>query len=174
MAGGIGRQRVDSWLAPFKSFKIGDEEIQNTRLRLGKIEVGTNDMVIGADFFLSHRVYISRSQHKVYFSYNGGPVFNLSQGPASPAAGAPPVLPPGTESAEPKDAASFARRGAASAARRDFTAAIADFTRAVELDPTEARYVHDRGLARLHNHQPLMAMLDFDQALKLSRTTSKR
>ena len=171
MAGGIGRRQTDSWLAPFKSFKIGDEEIQNTRLRLAEIEMGNADMVIGADFFLSHRIYVSKSQDKIYFSYNGGPVFNLERGaapqPAAPVSTASAVLPPGADSGEPKDAADFQRRGAASAARRDFTAAIADFTRAVEFEPTEAQYVYDRGMARLQNRQPVLAMLDFDQALKL-------
>ena len=39
-------------------------------------------MLIGADFFLSHRVYVANSQRKLYFTYNGGPVFNLTAGPA--------------------------------------------------------------------------------------------
>jgi len=35
-------------------------------------------MLIGADFFLSHRVYVASSQNRLYFTYNGGPVFDLS------------------------------------------------------------------------------------------------
>ena len=34
---GIGRRRVQSWVAPFTSFKIGDEEVRNTRLRISDI-----------------------------------------------------------------------------------------------------------------------------------------
>jgi hypothetical protein len=32
------------------------------------------DMIIGADFFLSHRIYVASSQHKLYFTYNGAGV----------------------------------------------------------------------------------------------------
>ena len=37
-------------------------------------------MLLGADFFLSHRILVSNSQHKLYFTYNGGPVFQLDRG----------------------------------------------------------------------------------------------
>jgi hypothetical protein len=33
------------------------------------------DMLMGLDYFLSHRIYVSRLQHKVYITWNGGPVF---------------------------------------------------------------------------------------------------
>lgn len=75
---GIGRVEVRTWIAPFESFKIGDEEIRNTHLRMGDLELPMADMLIGADFFLSHRVYVSSGEHKMYFTYNGGPVFNLT------------------------------------------------------------------------------------------------
>jgi tetratricopeptide (TPR) repeat protein/predicted aspartyl protease len=81
---GIGSREVPTWVGPFASFKIGDEEIQNTRLRFGDIRL-TEDMLIGADFFLSHRIYVASSQRKLYFTYNGGPVFNLKTSPAHPA-----------------------------------------------------------------------------------------
>ena len=74
---GIGRQAVRNWLAPVESFKIGAEEIKHTHLRLADFELGTADMLIGADFFLSHRIYVASSQRKLYFTYNGGPVFDL-------------------------------------------------------------------------------------------------
>ena len=34
---GIGQHYVRTWIAPFHSFKIGDEEIRDTRLRIGEI-----------------------------------------------------------------------------------------------------------------------------------------
>jgi hypothetical protein len=40
------------------------------------------DMVLGADFFLTHRIYVANNQQKMYFTYNGGPVFDLSRNPA--------------------------------------------------------------------------------------------
>jgi tetratricopeptide (TPR) repeat protein/predicted aspartyl protease len=74
---GIGSRAVQTWIAPFASFKIGDEEIRNTKLRIGETGTADDDMLVGADFFLSHRIYVASSQRKLYFTYNGGPVFNL-------------------------------------------------------------------------------------------------
>jgi hypothetical protein len=65
-------------MASFLSFKVGDEEIHNAHLRVGDTREGT-DMLLGADFFLSHRIYMSNTQHKLYFTYNGGRVFSASR-----------------------------------------------------------------------------------------------
>jgi tetratricopeptide (TPR) repeat protein/predicted aspartyl protease len=167
---GVGRRTIQTWIAPFSSFKIGDEEIRNTHVRIGDIEFDNADMLIGADFFLSHRLYVASSQHKLYFTYNGGPVFNLTsstqtQANANPEPEDHANTQPATE--EPTDAASFSRRGAALAARRDYSRAIADLTRACELDPNEPKYFYERGLVLLSDKQPVLAMADFDQTLKL-------
>jgi predicted aspartyl protease len=78
-ASGLAGSSFATYIAPFSSFKIGNEEIKNTRLRIGAIELQNTDMLIGADFFLSHRIYVANSQNKLYFTYDGGPVFNLTQ-----------------------------------------------------------------------------------------------
>lgn len=65
------------WIGTFASLKIGDEEIHNARLPIGNL--GWVEMMIGADFFLSHHVLVSNSQSKLYFTYNGGPVFNYEK-----------------------------------------------------------------------------------------------
>lgn len=91
---GIGRGQVANYLAQVESFKIGDEEVRNTRLRLGDTTIAGADMLIGADFFLSHHIYVANSQHKLYFTYNGGPVFNLTTGAAA-STQAPPATPAG-------------------------------------------------------------------------------
>jgi hypothetical protein len=58
-------------------FRIGDEEVRNASLRVGELPVAANtDMVIGADFLRFHRLYVSVSQGKLYFTHNGGPVFD--------------------------------------------------------------------------------------------------
>lgn len=162
-ASGIGRNTVKAWIAPFASFKIGDEEIRNARLSIAELGMSGTDMLIGADFFLSHRVYVASSQRKLYFTYNGGPVFNLAQAPAAESA----VSAVADTAEEPTDAAGFARRGAASAARHDYAHAIADLTRACELAPTEASYFYERGLAHGQNKEPDLALADFDAAIKL-------
>jgi hypothetical protein len=80
---------VQTWIAPFASFRIGDEEIRNTHLRIWDTGLRDVDMLIGADFFLSHRIYVASSQHKLYFTYNGGPVFNLTFSPSTQAVTGP-------------------------------------------------------------------------------------
>ncbi len=169
---GVGRGSVKSYIAPFASFKIGDnEEIKNTRLRVADIDLDEGDMLVGADFFASHHILISNSQHRVYFTYNGGPVFNLSQSAAAAADGAAvhgsETPAPGAQADEPVDAAGFARRGEALAGRRDFEHALADLTRAGELNPGEAEYVYQRGMVHWENKQSDLAMTDFDHALAL-------
>jgi Aspartyl protease len=106
---GIAAQPLASAVAVFPTLSIGQEQIQNVTLRVADVfgrdkevhagslmktnpVVGSNysvvlpDMVIGADFFLAHRIYIARSQGKVYFTYRGGPIFQ-TEAPA-PTAGA--------------------------------------------------------------------------------------
>jgi tetratricopeptide (TPR) repeat protein/predicted aspartyl protease len=166
---GLGQRSVETWIAPISSFKIGGEEIHDTRLQIGDIGPDA-DMLLGADFFLAHHIYVSNRQDKLYFTYNGGPVFNLSQSPLAQGSTAPlPEGPPHSKegSEEPTDAAAFSRRGTAYAARLDFEHAIADLSRACELEPNEAKYFYERGLARWNNKQAPLAMADFDQALKL-------
>jgi tetratricopeptide (TPR) repeat protein/predicted aspartyl protease len=168
--GGIGSKSVASWIIPVASFKIGDEEIRNTHLRVADTTAFDRDMLIGMDFFLSHHIYVAKSQGKLYFTYNGGPVFNLTvgrqaQASSSPAAqGAPKA---GDTAAEPSDAAGFARRGAAFAARGYFEHAIADLSRACALALAEPGYLYQRALAYIGARQLSLAMDDLNQTLKL-------
>lgn len=159
---------METWIAPFGSFAIGDQEIRNTRLRIADIELTDADMLLGTDFFLSHRILIARSQNKIYFTYNGGPVFRLDGTTRQAQAGEPPKTPaPAGTAVEPKTAEEFNLRGAASLARRNVTAAIADFTKAIELEPREARHYKSRAGARMAGGQPVLAMSDLAEALKL-------
>jgi tetratricopeptide (TPR) repeat protein len=157
---GIGRTVVKTYIAPFASFKIGDEEVRNTRLRIGEVGGDETDMLLGADFFLSHRIYVARSQNKLFFTYNGGPVFNLAKSSNQEHATQPPAD-------EPANAADYSRRGTALVARRDFQHAIEELTRACELDPTNAEYFYQRGLAYAENRQSDLAAADFDRSIEL-------
>jgi len=169
----LGKREVQSWIGTIKSFKIGDEEIKNTKIRFADIELNDADMVVGVDFFLAHRIFVSNQQHKLYLSYNGGPVFDLSQTPKLIVQGAPPSATAGAGSAsdplepEPTDAEGFARRGGAYAARNNLTAALADLDKAIELAPTVAEYHYSRGLYYRRDRAPVLALSDFDEALKL-------
>ncbi len=168
---GMGSRRVDTWIAPFDSFRLDGEQVQHTRLRIGGLELPGSDMLLGADFFLSHRVYVANSAGKIYFTYNGGPVFLLDGGPVARSTIATTDPETGARGASdidtPTDAAGFARRAAAFVARSDYVHAIDDYTRAIELDPSNPKTFYDRGEARIRNRQTVLAMSDFDQALTL-------
>ncbi len=99
---GIGARSVPTWIAPFDRFDLAAEQVRNTRLRISQADLGADDMVLGADFFLAHRIYVSRLQGKVYFTYNGGPVFRREEPQADK------VLVAGVEPA-PQDAAATER-----------------------------------------------------------------
>ncbi len=170
LAGGIGQRMVRTWIATFPSLKIGDEEIRNAKLRIGENVLTESDLLLGADFFLSHHIYVATSQRKLYFTYNGGPVFNLESAPTPAVASEQAADAPGPSAdagPEPADAAGYSRRGAAEAARHDYERAIADLNRACELAPRDPQYFYQRALANWNNHHPELAAPDLDQAIQL-------
>jgi predicted aspartyl protease len=101
---GLGKKGVDSWVAPIQTFTIGDEMIRDTTLhfadlfkdatylpggsRIPRKVDELQPMLLGADFLRSHRVLVSHSQRKIYFSYVGGPVFRTAR--TGEPRGAPP------------------------------------------------------------------------------------
>ena len=174
-AHGIGPRAVEVWTAPFDSIDIGGEKIEHSRLQVADLDVLGADMLLGVDFFLSHRIYVSKQQHKIYFTYNGGPVFRLEPirrvaqalGEAPPAAPATTAEASGQYSDTPTDAAGYIRRADASMARRDFRAAIGDFGKAIELEPDKPQHYVQRANAHAAAGEAVLAMADFDQALKM-------
>ena len=181
MTSGIGQHMIHIWNVPVGVFEIGDEKIEHTHLLIGNIDVPHlgADMLLGSDFFLAHHIYVAYSQNRLYFTYNGGPVFDINARQPSPAAGAPtspnrsataPAAATGTAgmpSDRPATAAGFMRRGMAETSRGELTAAIADFTRACAIAANaDCRY--QRGIAYWRNHDPRRALADFDEALKLA------
>jgi len=80
---GVGKEPIDVWGGPFESFEIGNEAIKTTSIPFG--DIGTSaQMLLGTDFLLAHRLLVSHSQRKIYFTYVGGPVF---QKPGAPQRG---------------------------------------------------------------------------------------
>ncbi len=89
--GGLGRERVETYVGHFDTFAFGDEVIHNANLSIADMfkadteevigshvphpAVDTAQMLLGADFLQAHRVYVAESQHRIYVSYVGGPVF---------------------------------------------------------------------------------------------------
>ncbi len=166
---GVGEGRAKLWVAPIRKFEIGGEVIANNRLRVAdldmKFDQGSIDMLLGIDFFLSHRIYIAKHERRMFFTYNGGPVFahNTVAAEADSASGAA-----GTQDAGlPKDAAGYAQRAAVFIAQRDFDHALTDLDRACELAPQVAENFAWRGVVHLALAQRAQAAQDFDTALRL-------
>lgn len=88
---GIGGTRVKTWIAPVNLVQIGSEKIEHTRILIGRIAAdgGDHGMLIGSDFFRAHRVYVSHSQSRLYFTYTGGRVFAFAHHRASTPAESP-------------------------------------------------------------------------------------
>jgi predicted aspartyl protease len=89
-ASGIHGEAQASWIGSFASFTLDQERIAPARIRFFKFaqaeaEIGTRlgrhafdlDMFLGFDFIRAHRILISHSQRKLYFSYSGGTPFSL-------------------------------------------------------------------------------------------------
>jgi tetratricopeptide (TPR) repeat protein/predicted aspartyl protease len=167
MVGGVGLKTFRTFIAPVHRFAVGGEEIQNTHLRIGEANLPDFDMLIGVDFFLSHRVYVSNAQHRMYFTYNGGPVFDISPGSKSNAAVPAKTVATPASSDPGLDASGYARRGAASAARGDYASAIADLTAARAAAPANADFAFDRARTYAQQGEGALAMADADDALRL-------
>jgi hypothetical protein len=89
--GGLGERAVVHWTGQFESFAIGNEAIKDTTISFADlwkdattVETGSHvpkklfglpGMLLGVDFLRSHRVLVAHSQHRMYFTYAGGPVF---------------------------------------------------------------------------------------------------
>jgi len=180
---GIGQGVMQTYIGRFSSFKIGDgEEIKNASLRIGKgNDLAGEDMLIGADFFLSHRIFVGNNEQVLYLSYTGGPVFDLSKHSDAPQAENGPAVSSeavgGSEKGAEKpavaagdqDAADLARRGSALVSRRDFAAALPLLSKAVAISPSEPEYLYLRGNAYWANGQNDLALADFDQVIKLKQ-----
>jgi predicted aspartyl protease len=104
MTVGLGNDLIETYLAEFPTLSVGDETVRNAKVALGDIfasatdtslgshishQVTNDGMLLGADFIKAHRIYVARSQGKMYFSYNGGPIFEVGPRPADKLAGEP-------------------------------------------------------------------------------------
>ena len=162
---GAGRGNAKLFTAPFERFELGGEAISHNQLRVADFDLDEADMLLGIDFFLSHRIYVSKQQSKMFFTYNGGTVFALNQSDTVPAV--PEGDGPADGASDAMTADQLARRGAASAERRDYQSALADLNRACALEPTSALYLTQRAGIEDALKQPAKALADLDRALEL-------
>jgi tetratricopeptide (TPR) repeat protein len=163
ISGGLGRATAAVWEGPFQSFKLGDEELRNVRLHIADTDFGDSDMLVGADFFISHRVYVDNVSHRMFFSYVGGKIFGISarrEGETEVAA------PSAATEAEPADAEGFSRRGAVFLAQRDFPHAIENFSRALALAPRNPHFLLQRAEAYLRSGRRALGAADLNRAVE--------
>ena len=159
VAYGVGAGRMKEWIAKFDKVDLGGEAILHNRLEVADFDTD-EDMLVGIDFFLSHRLYVSRQQSRMFFTYNGGPVFALNHGDRH----APDANAAGTESL---GADALVRRGAAALSRGDLDGALADLDRAGALAPDDADVYITRAAVHLAQKHRDKALADFDTALRL-------
>lgn len=161
---GLGSKQIASWLAPFETIDLGGEIVPRPKFRIANIELD-GDMLVGFDFFLTHRIFVSNANHALYMTYEGGDVFGITPTGARTVTGEKLDL--ADKAADPTEAEGFSRRGAVFMSNRKFTEGLADFDKAVALAPTNGHYVYLRAMARLANGQQLLAAADFDKAVML-------
>ncbi len=109
---GSGHYARDSWVGRIATFALGDETVKNVHVQVADLRSDMSyavtgsklaqrlddapSLLVGADFFRAHRIYIDVRDHLILFSYSGGPVFQPEEaGPRPPAsaAGAAPKQP---------------------------------------------------------------------------------
>jgi clan AA aspartic protease (TIGR02281 family) len=169
---GFGTKSRRSWIVALKSFDIGGETIRNTPIRViddKGDEDRSFDMLVGADFFLSHHLFVSRATRTLFLTYNGGPIFSLT---TDDEVGARTTRTEGdwgnAGEAAPTDAAGFARRASGKGARGDWKAAIADYGEAIQREPGNAAYWRERANAQGRAGDDKAARADFDKAIGLA------
>ena len=161
---GLGSKQIATWLAPFDTINLGGEIVSRPKFRIADIQLD-GDMLVGFDFFLTHRMFVSNANLEIYMTYEGGPMFGLAPTGARTTTGEKLDLT--DTAAEPTDAEGFSRRGAVFMSRRQFAEGLADFDKAVTMAPNEGRYVYLRAQAHLANRQLLLAAADLDKAAAL-------
>jgi hypothetical protein len=61
------------WLGNF-TVNVGGEEMKNAPLQISSTTDDYYDVVIGADYFMTHHLYVANSQKKIYATRSGPPV----------------------------------------------------------------------------------------------------
>ena len=168
--GGAGEGWAKSWTGRVAVFELGGEKITNSRLRVNATDESNEGMLVGLDYFLSHRIYVSRLQHQVYVTWNGGPAFALGHATPGDYDTRFAALP---QDVAKDDADALARRGAAAIAAGNHQRALEDLNRACELAPGVADYFYARARLHLAMRQSGPALADLDKALHLDPTLTE-
>lgn len=165
--GGAGEGQVRAWTGHVASFELGGERVADSHLGIDDTDDHHQGVLMGLDYFLSHRIYVSRLQRQVYVTWNGSPVFarnRLADSPDNNRFAARP------QEVAPDNADALARRGAAALAAGAHQRALDDLNRACTLAPEVADHVYTRARVHLAMQAPGPALADLDRALALDPT----
>ena len=170
---GIGSDLVHAWVAPFETVQVGDELIRNPSLRIEDFTsdgaFGRPEALLGSDFLRSHRVYVSRYQKKIYFTYAGGLVF-----PATPWLACEEgdrdsrALLAQYEEAlakNPADTKALLGRSLIRSREKDLEGALADLDSVIRMQPNNAVALYGRAGIRASQKQYEAALADMDGAI---------
>jgi predicted aspartyl protease len=175
---GFGADVVHSWVARFDSVAIGTETIRDAHLRIAEYMAeilyrprAPPEVILGGDFLGTHRVYISRRQSKMYFTYNGGLVFR-----ATPALDCDDRL-RGKSAVEaiafydqalkrdPGDSRARLARAMLLLGQHDAAGALRDLDAIVAAEPSNAVALSSRSIARMTLKDYAGALADSDAAI---------
>jgi predicted aspartyl protease len=175
---GLGGGGLRNWVGTFDTVTIGGQTIRDARIRIqdyttdfARARGHAPDLFLGTDFLRSHRVYVARSQNKVYFTHAGGQVFT-----ATPSLGCDPrqagldtkkalAVLDETIAANPRDANALAQRGAFRRREGDLQGGLADLDAAIKLAPANGPALAIRSGLRAQMKDYEGAMADADAAV---------
>lgn len=160
---GVGHHVTQGWIGTFKLLKIGNEELHNVRLQIADLGALDVDMLLGADYLVSHRLFVSNALHRVFFTYTGGKLFQQGARVAANSA----IQAQAVDTTAPLDAEGYARRGAMFQTQHDLPHAIEAFTQAIALAPRDPRFPRQRAMAYLAAGRGVLAIDDLNTTLEL-------
>jgi hypothetical protein len=179
---GMGGTGLRNWVARFDSVTVGNEVIRDPQLRIQDYSTtdmrSASDMFLGTDFLKSHRVYIARSQDKVYFTYTGGQAFT-----AAPSlecdqrtAGKSPKEALATYSqaiaANPNDTKALMQRAALKGREKDQQGALADLDAVIKVEPNNGVALAMRSSLKAQLKDIDGSLADSEAAIALGQRTA--
>ena len=160
---GFGGRMVRSWIVPINEITVGGETLRNTHLRVE--DLGATEMLVGDDFFLAHRIYVSHSQGKMYFTYVGGSFFDAREQHGHAVTGEGKALDLKDTAAAPSDADGLSRQAMALLAKGDKAGALADLDKAIALAPSEPRFLLEHARIEARSGHADLALADLDKLI---------
>ena len=74
---GVGPEALKNWKATFTEFAIGGETVAHPVFGFSDKTNASADLIVGADFFKRHRVYVAKRQHVMAFTDEGTNSFGI-------------------------------------------------------------------------------------------------